>query len=100
MKDNWDKAEKILLYVGLVSIILATLVYIVKLLKRKDDTTVLSGSNIPRNYVAMSDGRAPQSVTITFVPVDLSADSQHPRQGGRVLGSSGRAAGNEAAQAA
>lgn len=98
MKDNWDIAEKILLYVGLVCIILAIVVYIIKTLKRQDDPVMLARSNVPRNYVAVTDGRAPQSVTITFVPVDLSVDGQPPRQGGRVLGT-GRA-GNDTAPAA
>lgn len=88
MKDNWDIAESVLKYIGFACLILAIIVFIMKTLRRKDNPVLLARDNIPRNYVAVTDGRAPQSVTITFVPVDLSADvNGSPNPGGRVLGS-------------
>ena len=97
MKDNWDIAESILKYVGLGCFILAIIVFMVKTLRRKDDPVVLARANIPRNYIAVTDGRTPQSVTITFVPVDQSTDPtlNRPATQGRTVGS-GRGAGDTA----
>jgi hypothetical protein len=99
-KQVMDTVYSVLLNILVVVVIVWALVYVIKTIRKRgpSETEILGlrGDGMPRNYVAMSDSRHPQSVTITFVPVDLHEDrgvendvtnSAAPPGRGRTLGS-------------